>query len=77
MFSKQLKRSSRYGSIFSLPNSLLKTMSKQRPVNLHKQLIHKRISEISCDEHEFEKAKEDYNKAFEKSGSTEKVKYYK
>ena len=77
MFSKQLKPSSRYDSIFSLPNSLLKTMSKQRPVNSHKQLIRKRISEISCDEHEFEKAKEDYNKAFEKSGFSEKVKYYK
>ena len=31
-------------------------------------MIGKCISEISCDKHEFEKAKGDYNKALEKSG---------
>ena len=31
-------------------------------------MIGKCISEISCDEHEFEKTKGDYNKALEKSG---------
>ena len=40
-------------------------------------MIGKRVSEISCDEHEFEKAKGDYNKALEKSGFSENIKYYK
>ena len=40
-------------------------------------MIGKRISEISCDKHEFEKAKEDYNKALEMSGFSEKIKYHK
>ena len=40
-------------------------------------MIGKRVSEISCDEHEFEKAKGDYNKGLEKSGFSEKIKYYK
>ena len=40
-------------------------------------MIGKRISEISCDELEFEKAKGDYNKALEKSGFSEKIKYHK
>ena len=42
-------------------------------------MIGKRISEISCDEHEFEKAKRDYNKALEKSGfsDSENIKYHK
>ena len=41
------------------------------PRNIIKEIpnvICKRISEISCDEHKFEKAKGDYNKALEKSG---------
>ena len=37
----------------------------------------KRISEISCEEHEFEKAKGDYNKALGKSGFSDKIKYHK
>ena len=36
-------------------------------------MIGKYISEISCDEHEFEKAKGDFNKALEKSGFSEKI----
>ena len=36
-------------------------------------MIGKRISEISCEEHEFEKAKVHYNKALEKSGFSEKI----
>ena len=40
-------------------------------------MIGKCISEISCDKHEFEKAKGDYNKALEKSGISEKIKYHK
>ena len=40
-------------------------------------MIGKRVSEISCDEHEFERAKGDYNKALEKSGFSENIKYYK
>ena len=40
-------------------------------------MISKSISEISCDKHEFEKAKGDYNKALEKSGFSEKIKYHK
>ena len=37
------------------------------------KMIGKYISEISCDEHEFVKAKGDYNKALEKSGFSEKI----
>ena len=37
-------------------------------------MIGKRISEISYDIHEFEKAKGDYNKALEKNGFSEKIK---
>ena len=40
-------------------------------------MVGKRISEISCDEHEFEKAKGDCNKALKKSGFSEKIKYHK
>ena len=40
-------------------------------------MIGKCISEISCDKHEFEKAKGDYNKVLEKSGISEKIKYHK
>ena len=40
-------------------------------------MIGKRVSEISCEEHEFETAKGDYNKALEKSGFSENIKYYK
>ena len=40
-------------------------------------MIDKRISEISCVEHEFEKGKRDYNKALEKSGFSEKIKNHK
>ena len=50
------------------------------PKNIIKEIpnmIGKCISEISCDEHEFEKAKGDYNKTLEKSGFSEKIKYHK
>ena len=40
-------------------------------------IISKRIPEISCDEHEFAKAKGDYNNASEMSGFSEKIKYPK
>ena len=40
-------------------------------------MIGKRISEIFCDKHGFEKAKPDYNKALENSGLSEKTKYHK
>ena len=40
-------------------------------------MIGKRISEISCDEHEFGEAKGEYDKALEKSGFSEKNKYHK
>ena len=40
-------------------------------------MIGKAISEISCDEHKFEKAKGDYNKTLEKSGFSEKIKFHK
>ena len=46
-------------------------MLKQIP-----NMIGKRISEISYDEHEFEEEKEDYSKALEKSGFSEKIKYH-
>ena len=39
-------------------------------------MISKRNSEISCDEHKFEKAKGDFNKALEKTGFSEKIKYH-
>ena len=42
-----------------------------------RNMIGKRISEISFDEHEFEKAKWDYNKALGKSGFSEIIKYHK
>ena len=38
-------------------------------------MISKLISEICCDKHEFEKAKGNYNKALEKTGFSEKIKY--
>ena len=38
-------------------------------------MISKRISEISCDKQEFEKAKDVYNEALEKSGYNQKLKY--
>ena len=40
-------------------------------------MIGERISEISCDEQVFEEAKGNYNKALEKSGFSEKIKYCK
>ena len=40
-------------------------------------MISKGISEISCDKHEFEKAKDVYNEALEKSGYNQKLKYQK
>ena len=40
-------------------------------------MIGKHISQISCDEQEFEKAKGDYDKALEKSNFSEKIKYHK
>ena len=39
-------------------------------------MICKVNSEISCDKHEFEKAKGDYNKTLDKSGFREKIKYH-
>ena len=49
-----------------------KNIIKQIP-----NMIGKRISEISCDEHEFEKVKWDYNQALEMNGFCEKIKYHK
>ena len=49
-----------------------------RPPNILKELpksINKRISDISCDEHVFNNAKETYEKALESSGFTEKLTY--
>ena len=40
-------------------------------------MIGKHISEISCDENEFEKGKVDYKKALEKSDFSENIKYHK
>ena len=40
-------------------------------------MIGKRLSNNSCNENEFEKAKPSYEKALEKSGFTEKLKYDK
>ena len=60
-------------------NPLYINALSNHPKNIIKEIpnmIGKRISEISCDEHEFEKAKEDYNKALEKSGFSEKIKYH-
>ena len=48
------------------------------PKNIIKEIpkmIEKRISEISCDKDEFDKAKHDYNKALEKSGFKEKIEF--
>ena len=67
---------------FRKPNNnplYINTLSNH-PENIIKEIpnfLGKRISEISCNEHEFEKAKGDYNKALEKSGFSEKVKYHK
>ena len=50
------------------------------PPNIIEQLpimIEKRISDISCDEQEFDKVKDEYNKALENSGYTHKLKYIK
>ena len=54
------------------PSNRRKTVIKEIP-----NIVGKLISEISCDKHEFEKAKGDYNKALKKSGFSEKIKYYK
>ena len=40
-------------------------------------MIGKRISDISCVKHEFEKAKGDSNKALEKNGFSQKIKCHK
>ena len=40
-------------------------------------MIGKPIPEISCEEHEFEKAKGDYNTALEKSDFSEKINCHK
>ena len=40
-------------------------------------MISKRISDISCDEEQFDKAKSLYDKALEKSGYSDKLKYVK
>ena len=48
------------------------------PKNILKEIpnmISKIISEISCDEHEFKKAKDVYNEALAKSGYNQKLKY--
>ena len=67
---------------FRKPNNdpLYISALSHQPKNIIKEIpniIGKRISEISCDEHEFEKAKWDYKKALEKSGFSEKIKYHK
>ena len=67
---------------FRKPNNNLlyiNTLSNH-PKNIIKEssnMIGKAISEISCDEHKFEKVKGDYNKALEKSGFSEKIKFHK
>ena len=48
----------------------LKNIIKEIP-----KMTEKRISEISCDKEEFDKAKHDYNKALEKSGFKEKIEF--
>ena len=40
-------------------------------------MIEKRISDISCDEQEFDNVKGEYNRALENSGFTQKIKYTK
>ena len=48
------------------------------PENIIKEIpnmISKKISEISCEKHEFEKAKEVNNEALEKTGYNQKLKY--
>ena len=48
------------------------------PPSITKQLpmmISRRISDISCNEEEFDKAKRDYNEALSKSGYRDKIKY--
>ena len=67
---------------FRKPNSnpLYTNALSNHPKSIIKEIpnmIGKRICEISCDKHEFEKAKGNYNKALEKSGFSEKVKYHK
>ena len=67
-------------SIILSENPLHINALSNHPKNIIKEIpnmIGKRISEISCDKHEFEKAKEDYNKALEMSGFSEKIKYHK
>ena len=73
---------------FDLVNNTYQSCRKQNnePVYIHKQSNHppnilkelpksinKRISDISCDEHVFNNAKETYEKALESSGFTEKL----
>ena len=53
------------------------SQSIQNIIKEIRNMIGKRISEISFDEHEFEKAKWDYNKALGKSGFSEIIKYHK
>ena len=48
------------------PNIIIKEIPK---------IINKRISEISCDKNEFEKARVDYEHAIQKSGFNEKLCY--
>ena len=59
-------------------NPLYISALSNHPKNIKEipNMIGKCISEISCEEHEFEKAKEDYNKALEK-GFSEKINYHK
>ena len=75
---------------FDLVNNTYQPYHKpnNEPVYIHKQSSHlpnilkellktikKRISDISCDEHVFNNAKETYEKALKSSGFTEKLTY--
>ena len=58
-------------------NHFTYTICQTTPKNIKEipKMIEKRISEISCDKEEFEKAKHDYNKALGKSGFKEKIEF--
>ena len=67
---------------YSKPNNLPLYINKDsnHPPSIIKQLpsmIEKRISDLSCNKEEFEKAKEGYNKALEESGYAANIMYSK
>ena len=55
-------------AISNHPNNIIKEIPN---------MVGKRISEISSDEYEFEKAKGNYSKALERSVFSKKIKYHK